>query len=231
MTLLLKGPPGGGKTYKAAHWPKPTLINFDNNLRGLQKLPNSIKSELRIENPFENKLGKKVEPLRIWDNYVEIMERLLAEAAVRTIITDSMSTMIGRLVDKIIGSDDPATKVQIQHYGDLARYLKWYGDDILSNPALDKNIVMIAHEVANYDEVTKTTTYDLNIPGGAKSNYDLYFTDCWRAYAKQPMTGPIQYRVRVLPTDKFNAKNTLTGIADSDFEWEKEKDKILSQIK
>jgi hypothetical protein len=230
MTLLLKGPPGGGKTYKAAHWPKPALINFDNNLRGLQKLPTSIKSDLKLVNPFKDKAGKDVKELNIWDNYVEQMQLLLDDPTIRTIVTDSMSTLVGRLMDKILGSADPGTKVQIQHYGDLARYLKWYGDEILSNSSLDKNIIMIAHEVMIFDETTKTTSYELNIPGRASTNYDMYFTDCWRCYAKQPMTGPVQYRVRVLPTDKFNAKNSLSDIP-SDFEWEVEKTKILNQIK
>jgi hypothetical protein len=231
MTLLLKGPPGGGKTYKAAHWPKLSLFNFDNNLRGLQKLPNSIKSSIKLVNPFNDKKDKPVEPLRIWDNFVDKLETVLVDGDIRTIAIDSMSTLVGRLMDKILGSDDPATKVQIQHYGDLSRYLKWFGDEVLSNSALDKNVILIAHEVMIFDETTKSTSYELNIPGRASTNYDMYFTDCWRCYAKQPISGPIQYRVRVLPTDKFNAKNSLSDLTEADFEWEKEKDKILKQIK
>lgn len=230
LKLLLKGPPGGGKTYKAAHFPKPAIFNFDNNLTGLKKLPAELRSQIKIINPFKDKDGKDVAGIKVWDNFIKLLEEVLKDPDIRTIIIDSLSTLINRLIDKIVGSADPATRLQIQHYGDLSRYLKWFGDDFLSAPDLDKNVIVIAHEVMVKDELTQSIQYELNIPGKFASNFDMYFTDCWRSYAKQPTAGDIQYRVRVLPTDRFNAKCTLSNL-EADFEWDKEKTKIVSQVK
>ncbi len=230
IKLLLKGSPGAGKTYTAAHFPKPVIFNFDNNLSGLKKLPADLRKGIKIINPFIDKNGKEVTALRVWDNFIALLQEVLDDPEIRTIIIDSLSTLVSRLVDKIVGSNDPGTKVQIQHYGDLARYLKWLGEDFLGSNDLTKNVIVIAHEVLVKDELTQSIQYELNIPGKSASVYDMYFTDCWRCYAKQPTTGDVQYRIRVMPTDKINAKCTLSDIP-SDFLWSETKQKILAQIK
>ena len=229
-TILLKGPPGSGKTFKAAQFPKPVFFNFDNNLAGLVKLPKELRENVRVVNPFIDDSGKPVSTTAIWTNFVRQLEKVVADGTVRTVVIDSLTTLASRLMDQIIGSDSPGAKIQLQHWGDFARYLKWFGDGFLCDPALDKNIIVIAHEQIEKDELTQTIQYTLNIGGQMRNSYDLYFSDVWRCFATQPTTGDVEYKVRILPANQYNAKNTLLNLP-KEFVWDKESTKIFEQIK
>jgi len=229
-TILLKGEPGTGKTYKAAQFPKPVFFNFDNNLAGLAKLPKALRDNIRVVNPFVDDAGKDVADTVIWTNFVRQLGKVVADDSVRTVIIDSLTTLASRLMDQIIGSSQPTAKVQIQHWGDFARYLKWFGDEFLCDPKLDKNVIMIAHEQIERDELTQSIRYTLNIGGSMRTSLDLYFSDVWRCYVNQPQQGEPEYKVRVLPANQFNAKNTLENIP-KEFIWDAMSAKIFDQIK
>jgi hypothetical protein len=223
ITLLLKGPSGARKTTKAVQFPKPVLFNFDNNISGLRNLPPELVKELRIVNPQEGLTGD-IKPIQIWDNFVKQLEIVMDDPSVKTIIIDSLTTLAERLLDKIVGSDLPSASVQIQHWGDFSKYLKWMGDELLCNPALDKNVIVIAHEQRNADG-----TYALAIGSRLKESFGLYFTDVWRCFSVKPVSGAVKYMVRVSPTQQFDAKCSLRDLPE-EFEWEVEKNKVLSQI-
>jgi hypothetical protein len=223
ITLLLKGPSGARKTTKAVQFPKPVLFNFDNNISGLRNLPADLVANLRIVNPQDGLKGD-IQPIQIWDNFVKQLEYVSEDDSVKTIIIDSLTTMAERLLDKIVGSDAPSASVQIQHWGDFTKYLKWLGDELLCNPGLDKNVIVIAHE-----QLTPLNNYTLAIGSRLKDSFGLYFTDVWRAFAHKGASGPVKYMVRVAPAPQFDAKCSLKNIPD-EFEWEVEKAKILSQI-
>lgn len=223
ITLLLKGPSGARKTTKAVQFPRPVLFNFDNNISGLRNLPPELVAKLRIVNPQDGLKGD-IQPIQIWDNFVKQLELVSDDPSVGTIIIDSLTTLAERLLDKIVGSDSPSASVQIQHWGDFTKYLKWLGDELLCNPSLDKNVIVIAHE-----QLTMLNNYTLAIGSRLKDSFGLYFTDVWRCYAQKPVSGPVKYMVRVSPTQQFDAKCSLRGLPD-EFEWDVEKDKVLKQI-
>jgi hypothetical protein len=69
----------------------------------------------------------------------------------------------------------------------------------------------------------------LNIGGSMKDSFDLYFSDCWRTYAKPLRDGKgVTYMVRTLATDTYNAKCALDLPAE--FDWEVEKANVLAQL-
>jgi len=153
----------------------------------------------------------------------------VADDSVRTVVIDSLTTLASRLMDQIIGSSSPTAKIQIQHWGDFARYLKWFGDEFLCDPKLDKNVILIAHEQIERDELTQSIQYTLNIGGQMRTSLDLYFSDVWRCFANQPQQGDVEYKVRVLPSNQFNAKNTLENIP-KEFVWDQQSANIFKQI-
>lgn len=227
LSLLMKGPPGAGKTTKAAYFPRPCFFNFDNNLSGLRKLPPEVQKRIKIVNPRLGPDGKPLKAEAIWKRFVDLLEVVLADPEVDTVIIDSLTTMAECLMDKILGSGDPSKRVEIQHWGDFQRYLKWLGEEVLCAPDRDKHIVFLAHEVMERDDLTSSIQYVLNIGGSLKTSYDLFFTDCWRVYTK--VNGEkIEYRVRTLPATNFNAKCSLD--LPVDFAWDTEKDKVLKLL-
>lgn len=228
-TILLKGAPGSGKTYKAAQFPKPVFFNFDNNLRGLEKLPKGQRDLIKVVNPFLDDSGKPVGDTVIWNNFVRQLTKVVADPEVKTVVIDSLTTLCSRLMDQIVGSSAPTAKILINHWGDFARYLKWFGDEFLCDPALDKNIIVIAHEQMERDELTQQVMYTLNFGGNMRNSFDLYFTDVWRCFVNQPQQGDPEFKVRILPTNQFNAKNSLTDLP-KEFVWDKESAKIITQV-
>ena len=224
ITLLLKGGNGTRKTTKAVQFPGPCLFNFDNNLSGLRNLDQEMVSRIKIVHPLEDvKTGKPVKDIDVWDNFVKQLEIVSADPAVKTIIIDSLTTLAEKLIDKILKTGDPAVNMQIQHWGDFTRYLKWMGDELLCATDLDKNVIFIAHETEVKDKLV------LAIGTKMKDAFGIYFSDIWRCSVKKGTSGPASYNVRVQPAPNFDAKCSLKGLPD-EFDWEVEKAKIFSQI-
>lgn len=228
-TILLKGAPKSGKTTKAAQFPKPVFFNFDNNLAGLGRLPKAVRDNIRIVNPFADDSGKDVPDTQIWTNFTKQLTRVVADDSVRTVVVDSLTTLASRLMDQIVGSPLPTAKITLPHWGDFARYLKWFGDEFLCDPKLDKNVIVIAHEQIERDELTQSIQYTLNLGGQMRSSFDLYFSDVWRCFVNQPQTGDVEYKVRVQSSSQFTASTTLEGLP-KEFVWEKEVGNIMKQI-
>lgn len=228
VTLLLKGDSGTGKTWKAAQFPRPVFFNFDNNLSGLRKLPADIRGTVRVVDPRRNDQGP-VKAIDVWGNFVKQLEQVGADNTVGTVVIDSLTTMAECLMDKVIKSEDPGKSVEIQQWGEFGRYLKWLGETLLCANDLDKHVVILAHEQVMVEKITGRVRYLLSIGGQTKSNFDLYFTDCWRSYTKPAKTGGgVEYWIRTLATDYHTAKASLT--VPPDFQWDTGKDDIMKQL-
>lgn len=228
VTLLLKGDSGSGKTFKAAQFPRPVFFNFDNNLSGLRKLPDDIRKGVRIVNPRADDKGA-VKALDVWANFVKQLEEVGKDASVGTIVIDSLTTMAEALMDKVLKSGDPSKAVEIQNWGEFARFMKWLGEELLCATDLDKHVVFLAHESVMVEKLTGKVKYLLSIGGQTKSNFDLYFTDVWRSYTKPAKSGGgVEYWIRTLPTEYHTAKSSLT--LPPDFQWDTEKENILKQL-
>lgn len=234
VTLLLKGDSGAGKTYKAAQFPRPVFFNFDNNLSGLRKLPDDIRKGVRIINPRANDKGV-VKSIDVWGNFIKQLEEVGSDSTVGTIVIDSLTTMAECLMDKVLKSDDPSVRVEIQHWGDSWRFFKWLGEELLCAADLDKHVVWIAHEqIKEYIDskgvMIRPPKYFLSLGGKAKSDLDLFFTDVWRVYTKKISTPPygVEYWIRSLPDEYHTAKTSLN--VPPDFKWDDQKDSIMKQL-
>lgn len=226
VTLLLKGIAGTGKTFKAAHFPSPVFFNFDNNLAGLRKLPDSLRKQVRVVDPRRDATGKDVAKQLVWQNFVSQLGEVLLDKTVKTVVLDSLTTLGEVLMDKIVGNGNPDTKIQIQHWGDFQRYLKWLGEDVLCARELDKHVVFIAHEQMEKDELTNQVVYTLNLGGRLRTSYDLYFSDCWRCFVRSGQT--TDFLVRTMPGSNFNAKCSLK--LPEQFKWEDQVAEIQKQL-
>lgn len=228
VTLLLKGDSGAGKTWKAAQFPRPVIWNWDNNLSGLRKLPDEIRKNVRIMDPRKDANGKQVKDVDVWANFVKQLEVVGADPTVGTMVQDSLTTMAEALMDKILKTEDPGKAVEIQNWGEFSRYMKWLGEHLLCANDLDKHVVFLAHETILQEKLTGKIRYLLAVGGSTKSNFDLYFSDVWRAYTKNKPDGTVEHWIRSLPTEYHTAKSSL--VLPPDFKWDDQKDSILKQL-
>lgn len=228
-TLLLKGPSGAGKTFKAAQFPSPVFFNFDNNLSGLKKLPDEVKKTIKVVQPrLDVEKNTPVAGPKVWDNFIKQLAVVGEDASVKTIIVDSITTMAEALFDKLLGTSDPAKRMEIQMWGDFQRYLKFLGDEVLCASDLDKHVIFIAHEQMERDENTQSVVLTLSIGGKMRTTFDLYFSDVWRCFTK--LKGlETEYWVRTTAGANFTAKTSFTGLP-AEFKWEDQKDAILKQL-
>lgn len=219
IKLLLIGPNGGGKTFKAAQLPRPVILNFDNNLSGLRKLPAEIRRELKIVNPRMTDSGKEItDPKLLWTNLVKIFEAVTEDTSIDNIVVDSLTTFSELIFDKIVGATGPEAKVEIQHYNEFGRHLKWLGDEYLNSPMLKQNVIFLAHEEVREQKATKEWQGTLYLPSKQRDMFGLYFTDCWRVFAKPSVDKP-KYMVRTLPSGSYPALKCSLELP-TEFEWD-----------
>ena len=227
-TILLKGGSGTGKTFKAAQFQRPTIFSFDNNLSGLRKLDAATRAAVRIVDPRSDEKGQQVKGVDVWGNFVKQLAVVVEDPTVDTVVIDSLTTMAECLMDKIIATDDPGKRIEIQHWGDFSRYMAWLGDSLMCASDLDKTVIIIAHEQLHEEELSKKVKYLLNVGGKTKESFDLYFTDVWRTYTKPGKDNTVEYWIRTLPTDYHSAKVSLN--LPGDFKWDDKKADILQQV-
>jgi len=232
VKLLLKGFPSAGKTYKAAWFPKPVFIDFDGNIRGLNRIPDSIKKSVSILNPYVDDSGKEITGLAWMKHFMSLVDQLSLCDEVSTIILDSNTKMQEHLKYQIAGGSTPAAmEERIKRDG----FVFWgalkdnmaYLLDYLLNHKVKKHVVVIQHVANERDELTGTVRKELCLEGKITRVIEQKFTDNWLAYTKTVGTDT-KYFVRTTGTENFNAKCTFN--LPQDFEFDKESDNIIKQL-
>lgn len=231
MQLLLKGDSGTGKTFKAMQFPRPCLINIENNIRGLRLLPEDVKKHLDENNLIYNptvKNGKPIPPKDIFPEILKAIESASANPNVDTIVVDSFTALAEYLQSYIIKSDNPAVQLSQPNYGAFTRYCNTFGTQVLTNPELGKNIIIIAHERDITDKDGNFLKRVLATPTVIKETFPRFFSDVWRCYTKITSKGAVEYRVRTKPAVDASCKCSFD--IPQDFIWDEEKDNVLAQV-
>lgn len=239
VKLLLPGKSGTGKTVKACQLTdgsgRVALINFDNNTSSLALLDKSDRDLIDIIDPRLYK-GKPYPVKDFWKVFIETMSIVMASKAHSTVVLDSTTTFVDELYWSILGernaSKKPAGadgKQGFAFWGEIASHLNIFAQHILHAPDLDKHIVIIAHDAEDKNDLTGEVTTQIIMPGKTQATFPLHFTDIWRTYAKIPVSGPVEYRVRTIPQTGILNKRSLP-IPD-DFIWDKEKSSVKKYFK
>lgn len=233
IKLLLKGEPGTGKTWIAGHFPRPAIIDFENNTRCYLKkdFPPEICDEIVIINPrLKGGVagGEALKPEQWWRNAMEITEALLNDDSIDTIVFDSLTAMCNLIFYNVFKSTAPEHRVTQPEFGDFQRFLISFGTLVLENQEINKNIVVIAHEVTKTDKDGGNPKLVLSIPTTLQTTFPKFFTDVWRTYSKTPLSGPTKYHVRTEPMPNGPGKCSLQLPAD--FEWSAQWRSVREQL-
>lgn len=239
ITALLKGASGTGKTWTACHFPRAVLVSFDNNTDGLRALPPAAKANLLgvIHANLHPTTGAKLPEEAVWDNTMNLLDDLVRDPNVGTIVFDSLTTMAAALEDKLLKTGKPEVNMQIQTWGEYQRFLKAFFQLICNDASIKKHIVVIAHENTvtekvgdgpNAKEVFKG--YELLLPTKIRNQIELYFSNVIRFSIENGQLGS-SYVLQPTPSQTWTAKTTLDCLrGKKSIAFDKVKDELVREL-
>lgn len=196
-SILILGRPGSAKTTLALQFPKPFVLDCDQNMKGpvrylaarLGKMP-----WFKHDTPLTDKTGAPTSRQTRMDRVKELLEEAVADPEIETIIIDSLTTLVDFIFDKIrataTGTNAPKfgdgkktqdEPLRIQDWGVFANVLKQL---IFWLKASGKRIVFIGHISTDKDEVSKMILHTIACPGMLGDIISGLFEEVWQTEVK-----------------------------------------------
>lgn len=222
LALLLIGSPKSGKTALAMTFPRPYILDCDNNLRGALKHHASLGSpitEYYYDNPGE------VSPEKRWEFSMQKLDEAIASPDIDTIIVDGL-TLLGDYLQAFIlnntRSDSSQSHLiiagqkcmQMNHWTPFKNLMTKL---VMAGKSSGKMFIMTCHESAESDTNGSIIAYRPLIQGSLKNNIAGFFSDCWRTESKANHAKASEYKVRFAPKNLFQIGNSL-AIKDIDLD-------------
>jgi hypothetical protein len=195
---FLIGPPGVGKTTLAVNFPKPYILELDNNLAGpaeyLTRLGFDLK-HVQFDIPHIKADGSIVPRAQRWVTLLDLVARAMVNPEIETIVIDGLTELTQYAEDEVrrqnswaIGDftiPDPNAKtipknadkpLEIQGWGAFAALLKHFLVQVKSS---GKRLVLTAHMTTDKDDMVGTLRYFVKCPGQTREVLAGYFDEVW----------------------------------------------------
>jgi hypothetical protein len=219
--LLIIGEPFTGKTVLATSFPNPGVCDADG------KLANAVNYH-RLRNPaFDfryctvdvDENGKEVPEVARWPRYLKLMDELLADTWVKTIIPDSLTKIADYLSAFLVAQ--PGSQKPVQMGGEACMtQLHWYPFSIVLQRHLakliscPKNVVVPVHVRVDKDEMTGQMEYRSSVGGALGKSLPKLFPNFWRCKTKVIQSTPacprgVKYIIQTAPDTQFALGSAL----------------------
>lgn len=181
--LLLQGCPGSGKTTLVCGFPKAYVVDIDVNLGGALRYRTNHGQMLPVgyDRIDIGPDGRKLDSASAFAK----LDRCLVEAQmnpeVETIVIDS-ATGLADLMFKEVVRKNPSVKDGRQHYG---FFLTDSRNLIATLTAMQKHVVLTAHERVEDDAMTQIKSFRVMWPGQLGDYLGAFFTNVWRCEVTQ----------------------------------------------
>lgn len=211
FALLLIGSPKSGKTCFCLNFPKPYILDCDNNLAGALRYHNHAKNPIEFWYDDPNIPEQKDR----WGVAVKAIGDAIKAPEPQTIVVDGLTLLgqyleqhilacpnTGKMQDLIIGGE----KVMMMEL--WAPFRNKMMKFVLACRAAKKLFIMTCHEHNEVDKQGAVIGYKPLISGSLRQNLAGLFTDVWRTETKNTPTGA-EYSVRFHPKTMMQIGNSL----------------------
>ena len=216
-SILILGPPGGGKTTFVLQWPNVWIADCDMNLAG----PVKWLKKAGLYRPFKYDTipydddGKPLPLAQWWPRLVKKTREALADPTVQIVVVDSLTQVDNMLVEYTMATQGVKV-MEIQHWRPFRRDLHDY---ILSSRSRGKTFVMLGHEEILTDRQGGVLGYRPSVSTKIADYFGYYFTDIWRCQITLDAGNKLRARVRTHPNALCNLKNSLLLPTEIDATW------------
>lgn len=207
LSLLLQGPPGGGKSTLAMQFPSPFFLDCDMNLAGPERY-------LRRTNSFP---GYSYETIKIddkgelvptkdrWARLVTFTEKAIKDPSTKTIVPDSLTSIDEILVAHVLDKTK-ALLMERQDWRLFRSLLLSYFDVLRSS---NKTVIVTVHEDVFRDSKGIIERYAPTVSSGITHYLGAYFTDVWRCESLPGPLGKQKFIIKCLRSAQLDLKNSL----------------------
>lgn len=239
-SILLIGPPGGGKTALLMQFPQVAFLDCDRNLDGPELFIRSKNKELSygyIPITYDEK-GKAIPTHECYDRIIETLGSLKGDSSIQTVGLDGL-TMINEFIIQSILKSKNISELETRHWDTVkSKYFRMIATAMRD---LGKTTIISCHEkaIVRADKDPKNMMekiivgYEPHVQSGIREAMPGFFTDVWRCYAQPAPGDRREFVIQTEATPQHNfLKNSMMMegkivVPKGELAWEKIKKYFL----
>jgi len=207
-SILLIGPPGGGKTTLALQFPNVYVLDCDLNLSGPENYLRQAGRpplEFRYDQiPFDD-AGNPVPVQQQWKRLIEKIILAVVDPWVKTIFLDGLTAVDEILLQHVLRTQATTTMRQ----QDWIPFRSAMVGLIMQIRTTGKTSIVSCHEKTETDEKGNVEAFKPAFRSKIGDFFGGFFTDMWRCQAKPGVAGKTSFWVYPQRTSRSDLKNSV----------------------